>query len=210
VATADTPTPESWQIEVSAPIEDQAALGSAMAVGSATIGALDPGTTARLGMAAPTIATPTLADVDGVTRVVTTDPAPDIRLSQRSTADALASLQSFVLVVDSARFQTTEACGRAIVLARYLVDRWQDVAFIHLERFRYSLVADTAVLEGTIDRSILTEPTVAWGIGPEPWPAVSMPWIFVVDGDGVVRAKYQGVRGTSDVDVMLALIAQGD
>jgi hypothetical protein len=37
-----------------------------------------------------------------------------------------------------------------------------------------------------------------------------MPWVFVVDGRGNVRATYQGVLGTSDVDVMLALIAQGD
>ncbi len=36
-----------------------------------------------------------------------------------------------------------------------------------------------------------------------------MPWVFVVDGHGIVRAKYQGVMGTDDVDVILALIAQG-
>ncbi len=210
VATLDIPTPGSWRIEVTASSGDASAVESPTAVGYATVDALDPGATAGLGTAAPTIATPTLGDVGGVARAVTTDPAPDLRLSQRSTADALAAHQSFVLVVDSARFQTTQACGRAIVMARHLVDRWQDVAFIHLEPFRYSVVADTAVLEGTIDRPFLTQPTLAWGIGGEPWPAVSMPWIFVVDGDGVVRAKYQGVMGTSDVDVMLALIAQGD
>jgi len=34
-------------------------------------------------------------------------------------------------------------------------------------------------------------------------------WVFVVDGQGVVRAKYQGVMGSADVDVILALVAQG-
>ena len=34
-------------------------------------------------------------------------------------------------------------------MARYLLDRWRDVAFIHLEPYRYSVVADTPVLEGT-------------------------------------------------------------
>ena len=34
-----------------------------------------------------------------------------------------------------------------------------------------------------------------------PWGVASMPWIFIVDGDGIVRAKYQGVMGTADVDV---------
>jgi hypothetical protein len=36
-----------------------------------------------------------------------------------------------------------------------------------------------------------------------------MPWIFIVDGDGIVRAKYQGVIGTNDVDVILSMIAAG-
>jgi hypothetical protein len=49
----------------------------------------------------------------------------------------------------------------------------------------------------------------AWGIGGAPWGARSMRWIFVVDGRGIVRAKYEGVVGTDDVDVLLALIAQG-
>jgi hypothetical protein len=36
-----------------------------------------------------------------------------------------------------------------------------------------------------------------------------MPWVFVVDGTGTVRAKAEGVMGTDDVDVILALIAAG-
>jgi hypothetical protein len=36
-----------------------------------------------------------------------------------------------------------------------------------------------------------------------------MPWIFIVDGNGLVRAKYQGVVGSDDVDVILAWLAQG-
>ena len=36
-----------------------------------------------------------------------------------------------------------------------------------------------------------------------------MPWIFIVDGNGVLRAKYQGVVGSEDVDVIVSLIEQG-
>ena len=36
-----------------------------------------------------------------------------------------------------------------------------------------------------------------------------MPWVFVVDATGIVRAKYQGVMGSDDIDVIVALIAQG-
>jgi hypothetical protein len=34
-----------------------------------------------------------------------------------------------------------------------------------------------------------------------------MPWVFVVDEKGVVRAKAEGVVGTDDVDVILAMLA---
>jgi hypothetical protein len=37
-----------------------------------------------------------------------------------------------------------------------------------------------------------------------------MPWVFVVDGDGVVRAKYQGVIGSEDVDIILSMVTAGD
>ncbi len=202
---ADLPVPiaGAWRVEVIA------STATTSLIGSAALVALDPGTTAPLGAGAPTIRTPTLADVGGVARAVTTDPAPDLRLSQRSTADALTAHQPFVLVVDSSRFRVSPACGRAIVMARYLLDRWRDVAFVHLEPYRYSVVADTAVLDGTLESPTLTDPAAAWGVGGDPWGPRSMPWVFVVDGNGVVRAKYQGVMGTDDVDVVLALIAQG-
>lgn len=43
-------------------------------------------------------------------------------------------------------------------------------------------------------------------------PAVgrSMPWVFIVDDNGVVRAKDQGVLGSADVDVILSLLAAED
>lgn len=203
VATLAIPSPGTWRIRVSIdrPVLDLA--------GTATINALDPGGTAELGAPAPTIRTPTLDDVGGVARAITTDPAPDLRLSRRSTADALADDQPFVLVIDSTRFRVSPACGRAIIMARYLVDRWRDVGFIHLEPYRYRVITDAPVLEGSLENPTLTDPAAAWGIGDAPWGARSMPWVFVVDGDGLVRAKYQGVMGSADVDVIVALIAQG-
>ena len=151
--------------------------------------------------------TPTLADVGGVARAITTDPQPDLRLSTTSTTDALAAHRPFVLVADSVRFRVTPACGKAVVMARYLADRWPGIAFIHLEPFEYTLVADTPVLTGDIKDPQLTAVASAWGFGDAPWGPASMPWVFVVDHSGVVRAKYQGLMGSDDVDVMLSLLA---
>ena len=203
VASPAIPSPGWWRLIVAA---DR---GGARLTGSADIAVLDPGASAAIGGPAPTAHTPTLDDVGGIARAVTTDPAPDLRLSRTSTTDALASHQPFVLVADSWRFKVTSACGRALVMARYLVDRWPGTAFIHLEPLAYDVVTDTPVLRGSLADPTLTDPAAAWGLGGAPWGATSMPWVFVVDGNGVVRAKAEGVTGTDDIDVVLALIAAG-
>jgi protein SCO1/2 len=203
VAEVTIPSPGAWRLEIST------TRNGATVTGSVAVTALDPGTTASIGAPAPTVHTPTLDDVGGNAKAVTTDPAPDLRLSQTSTTDVLAAGKPFVLVIDSTKFRVSPACGRAIIMARYLLDRWRDVGFIHLEPYRYSVVTDTPVLDGNLDNPTLTDPAAAWGIGGAPWGPRSMPWVFVVDGHGVVRAKYQGVMGSADVDVIVSLIEQG-
>lgn len=203
VATLDIRTAGWWRFAVTA------LTGGLARAGSVDVAVLGPGTTAALGQPAPASHTPTLADVGGLPLAVTTDPAPDIRLYGTSTSDALAAHRPFVLVVDSTRFRTTAACGKALVMLKYLLDRWPQSAFIHLEPFRYDVQQDTAILEGSLSDPSLVDAATAWGIGADPWGATSMPWVFVVDGTGTVRAKYQGVIGTEDVDVLLQLIAQG-
>ena len=200
VATLDVPTAGWWRLDVSVS-------GSGMVLsGSTSVAALEPGGTAALGMAAPTVRTPTLDDVGGEARRVTTDPMPDPRLSRTSTADALGARSPFVLIVDSWRFRTSDVCGQAIGLGRFLLDRWPDVPMIHLEPYEYAIVSDTPVLQGTLADPPIVPAANAWGIAAEPWGPTSMPWIFVVDGDGIVRAKYQGVIGSADVDVLLAQV----
>ncbi len=203
VATLDFPQPGRWRLAVTATGP------SATLSGSVEMTVLDPGTTAAIGAPAPTAHTPTLADVGGDPRAVTTDPAPYLQLSERSTTDTLAAHTPFVLIIDSVRFRVSPACGKAVVMARYLVYRWTDVAFIHLEPFRYSVVENTPVLDGDISNPPLSPVAATWGIGEPPWGALSMPWVFVVDGNGIVRAKYQGLIGTDDVDVILSLITAG-
>ncbi len=203
VADVAIPQQGTWRLSVTAPV------GSRQAAGTVEITVVDPGSTAPIGAAAPTAHTPTLTDVGGLARAITTDPAPDLRLSQRSTTDALADHQPFVLVIDSTKFRVSPACGRAIIMARYMLDRWPQAGFIHLEPYRYAVITDTPVLDGTLADPTLTDPAAAWGIGGDPWGPRSMPWVFVVDGSGVVRAKYQGVMGSDDVDVMMSLIEQG-
>jgi protein SCO1/2 len=203
VATIDIPSPGWWRLAITV---SRAGAASATIT---SIAVLDPGGTAALGGPAPSVRTPTLADVGGDVRRVSTFEAPDLRLSRTSTVDALAAHQPFVLVVDSSRFRTTPACGKAVTMARYLQDRWTSIPFIHLEPYEYTIVSDTPVLVGALSDPTLVPAAAAWGMGPDPWPATAMPWIFVVDGNGIVRAKYRDVIGSADVDVIISMILAG-
>jgi protein SCO1 len=176
--------------------------------GWAPITALDQGTTARIGDLAPDVDTPTLADVGGDLKQLTTvvDAQADDRLYTTSIADARKAGRPYVLVIDSNRFRVSPACGRAITMIRYLLDRWPEVTFTHLEPFVYQVITEEPVLSGSITDPPLNKWTIPWGIGDARWPATEMPWIFVVDGQGVIRAKYTGIVGSADVDIIVSLI----
>ena len=109
VAPMDIPSPGAWKLKVTA----------GQATGDITIQALDPGDSLSIGGPAPDIDTPTLDDVGGVVRAVTTQPNPDLRLSKTSTADARAMGKPYVIVIDSARFKVSPECGRALTMIRY-------------------------------------------------------------------------------------------
>ena len=175
--------------------------------GSADVNVLDPGKMAPLGEPAPDVRTPTAADAGGVLAAVTTDPQPDPRLSATSTADARAAGKPYVLIIDSYRFRVSPACGRAIKMARFLADRWPGVAFIHLEPYTYGLVSGSPVLDGDISNPRITEVARSWGLGYDQWGPASVPWVFIVDGNGIVVAEYTGVMGSDDIDVILSDIA---
>ena len=201
VALLDIPSPGLWSVVVTTVEPDGAAHR-----GTLHVRALDQGGTAAIGSRAPTARTATPAAVGGDLTWLTTDPLPDPRLHATSTSEALASGQPFVLVVDSYSFKVTPQCGQAVVLAKRMLDRWTTVPFIHHEPYRYEVITTEPVIEGSIDDPRLTDVADAWGVGSAPWGVKSMPWAFVIDGEGIVRAKYQGVMGSADVDVMLALL----
>ncbi|HYO42751.1 MAG TPA: SCO family protein [Candidatus Limnocylindrales bacterium] len=197
IATLDIPSPGAWRLK----------LASGSAVGDITVNALDQGASLPIGGPAPDIDTPTLDDVGGVVRAVTTQPQPDLRLSRISTADARAMGKPYVIVIDSARFKVSPECGRALTMIRYLLDRWADEAvFIHLEPFEYKIITEEPVLSGTLTDPPMNRYSLAWGLGDATWPGTRMPWVFVVDGNGTIRAKYTGIVGSADIDVILSQV----
>jgi hypothetical protein len=86
------------------------------------------------------------------------------------------------------RFCTGRTCGPAVDVVRTLLPAYSDrVVFTHQE------IWQDASASGLL-------PTVAeWGPQTEPW-------IFVVDGKGIIRAKFEGLTTAQEIEAALQQI----
>jgi hypothetical protein len=108
-------------------------------------------------------------------RQIDTSQRPDARLHQVRIADAIAQGKPQVIVFATPQFCTSRMCGPVVDIVRQLLPKYVNrVAFTHQEIWQ-----DFAGKQPF--------PTV------EEWGLQSEPWIFVVDGQGIVRAKFEGL-----------------
>jgi len=76
-------------------------------------------------------------------------------------------------------------CGPVLDVVRTLIPTWGDrVAFVHEEVWQ----------AGGMQR---LSPTM------EEWNLRSEPWIFIVDGDGVIRARFEGLTTRAELETAL-------
>lgn len=173
----------------------------------ATFTVKDPGGVPTRGDAAPAVATPTLASVDGDIALLTSDTHPEPAFYERSVVDALDAGSAFVLVLDSAGFRETEACGSALAIVHRLPDIDPSVTLIHAEPFRTRVAGAQLTLDPPAGPAVLADWSTAWGIGGPAFGVGSIPWVFVVDRNGIVKAAFQGVMGSEELAVAVADVA---
>jgi hypothetical protein len=152
----------------------------------------------KVGQPAPATDNPTLDDVaDDVARISTdTDPLP--ALYERSVADALAAGEPFLVAFATPKFCATAQCGPTLDRVKPFVERYPDVTFINVEPYRLkfedgSLQAD---LDPATSQLVPVEATLEWGL-------VSEPWVFVVDGDGMVRGSFGLIFSDEELETAL-------
>ena len=97
----------------------------------------------------------------------------------------LLELRKQVIVFATPRYCTSRVCGPVVDIVRTLIPTYGDrVAFIHEE------IWETGGLQKF-------SPTV------EEWNLRSEPWIFVVDGGGMVRARFEGLTTRRELEAAL-------
>jgi hypothetical protein len=151
------------------------------------------GTTVAVGQPAPSVKTPTAADVGGDLAKLSSDKSPDPAFYTTSVDRALAAHQPFVLIFATPAFCTSGQCGPTLDLVKGVAAKEPGVTFINVEP--YKLQYANGSLQPVLDANNQLQPvdaTNAYGL-------VSEPWIFVVGRDGKVTASFEGVLSAEEL-----------
>jgi hypothetical protein len=196
------PTAGTWQatLSLAAPTSSAGSAPGASSSGPATATvSFDVKTktaAVAIGQPAPSVKTPTAADVGGDLKQISTDPSPDPHFYAVSEDAALAAHKPFVLVFATPAFCQTAECGPALDHVKTLFPLYPDVTFIHVEP--YEMTFANGKLQPTNDQLTPNAVTNAWGILAEPW-------VYVVDRNGIVTASFPSVF--TDAEFKSALYA---
>jgi hypothetical protein len=145
---------------------------------------LDTSHTLAVGSPAPRSRNLIASDVKDLLQI-DTSPRPDPRLHQVRIADAIEQRKAQVIVFATPQFCTSRMCGPVVDIVRTLLPAYgKRVAFTHQE-----------VWQDFAEKKVF--PTV------EEWRLITEPWIFVVDGRGIIRAKFEGLVTARELEAAL-------
>jgi thiol-disulfide isomerase/thioredoxin len=134
----------------------------------------------KVGAPAPSLATKTLADVDGDLSRITTYRQPDARMYQYSVDKALALGKPIILEFATPGHCTP--CDEQLQVAKALLDKYQGrVIFIHIDQYQ----------------------------NPQAYKAYRVmgdPWTFAIDKDGIVREQQAGKMLYQEMDFAIQKI----
>jgi hypothetical protein len=175
----------NWGVEILVHDKDDSSSAARTMV---TVG--DAPATPAVGSLAPRSRNLIAKDVKNL-REIDTSAHPDPRLHQIRIADAIMQGKPQLIVFATPQFCTSRMCGPVVDVVRGLVPAYgKRVAFIHQEIWQ-----DFA--------SKKAFPTV------EEWRLNTEPWIFIVDSQGIIRAKFEGLVTVRELEVALQQVLKG-
>jgi hypothetical protein len=198
VANVTFPEAGAWGAEFTTQLNDAAPETIRM-----TFDVLTTSPVVRVGDPAPASDTPTAASVGGDLARISTDANPDPAFYEVSVKEALAAHDPFVLVFATPKFCASAQCGPTLERIKALAVDHTDVTFINVEPYVMELGAGglQPKLDTSFDPPVLISApwTVEWGL-------LSEPWVFVVDGDGIVTGSFEGVIADSELSAAIEAV----
>jgi len=138
------------------------------------------------GQFAPNSRQLTLADVSDLSEIDTSDP-PDPEWHRMTIADAVTSGKPVAIAFTTPGFCETQMCAPMTEELAMLYEKYKDrVIFIHVEPYYLDKARSG---EGLVPIPVMGE----WGLQTEPW-------IFIVDAEGKVAAKFEAFVMMDEVE----------
>jgi hypothetical protein len=146
-------------------------------------------TTVAAGDVAPLIATPTSNETP--IEDLTTDSSPTSSLYEMSLDEAFTNGRQSVVIFATPAYCTSAACGPLLQQTKDAAAMFDDVNFIHVEVYSGF---NEAGFQPDVEHLV---PAV------EAFKLPSEPWIFVIDENGVVKTRLEGVVGEGELEAAI-------
>ncbi|MCH7578044.1 MAG: FixH family protein [Chloroflexi bacterium] len=192
VATVRFDEPGQWRVEVTATVgvvtHDPADAGFDVLEESASV---------AMGAPAPLSETLTLDDVEDVAEIDTSNP-PIPEMHTMTIAEAVTSGRPSVIVFATPAFCLSRICGPTKDIVDALFKQYKgEVNFVHVEPYE-------------LDRARSGEGLFAVPATTE-WGLTSEPWVFLVDSEGNIAAKFEAVVVMGELtEALTPLLDDGD
>ena len=150
----------------------------------------------RVGERAPSFATPTIASVGGDVTHVSTDRTPEPKFYETSLDAALTAHEPIALIFATPKFCTSAQCGPTLDGIKPFVERYPTVTFINVEPYKLKLVDGVLQADLGADNGLQVEAIT------DAYTLVE-PAVFVIDREGIVRAKFDLIFGDQELTAAL-------
>lgn len=150
--------------------------------------------TPTVGQPAPRSVTLTLDSLEDLSDLTTISSAaaPDPDLYQMSVDAALDTGKPLILVFSTPAFCVSATCGPQVAIISQIKEKYQNMAnFIHVEVFE-----NPHLIEGGRPVGDTVAAVAEWNLPTEPWT-------FVIDGEGLVRAKFEQFTTKKEIETAL-------
>ena len=183
VANLSFDKPGEWGLGIEASRPDGASISAGVKVKVKETSA-----TPSIGSAAPRSLNKTAGDVSDLAELTTdTDPDPD--LYRLTVAEALDDGVPLLVGFATPAYCQTATCGPQVDVLKQMKDQYAGrINVIHVEVYDNP----PEIRDAGIEAGRLTPVMAEWGLPSEPWT-------FVVDAEGIVRAKYEGFVGADEL-----------
>ena len=149
--------------------------------------------TPAVGAPAPASKNLTVRDVKDISELTSRTP-PEPLFHQVSVSEALQAHRPFVVTFSTPSFCVSRMCGPVLEIVRSIAVQTKNVDFIQIEPYDLALARSKGQLQ-------LVPAAQQWGLHSEPW-------VFVVDTQGKISAKFEGLLTPEELLIAVQRVTQ--